>query len=375
MSRGRLTTWATVALMTVILLWLPVARSGSVASAVPFLIPFFATVAIFAVVAIGLNVQWGYTGIFNFGVVAFFMVGAYTAAIFSKPPASTAYVQYWGGFGDVLSPPFLAAGAWLPFVVGTLMAAVVSAVLALLLALPTLRLRDDYLAITTIGVAEVLRRITIEERWLVNGTRGLTGIPSPLAALVPAEYARVLFLVISVACLLVVYLLVERGIRSPWGRVLRALREDEDATAASGKNVFAFRMQGFVLGAAIIGVGGAMYAYYQSTISPDAFTHFFGTFLVWAMLIVGGSGNNLGAALGAYIVWGFWSVTLQAQAFGMPEFLAARVFFLRDFLIGTLIVVVLLLRPEGLLPEQPRVSRYLSERVRQLGPPTPAEKE
>lgn len=367
MKRSQLITPIAVLVMTALIIGLPAERSRDATAVVNFLTPFATTVAVLAILAIGLNVQWGYTGIFNFGVAGFFLVGAYTAAIVTKEPASTEFVRYVGGYGDKLDfLPFLDSEEWLPALVGVIAAGTFSAALALLLAIPTLRLREDYLAITTIGVAEVLRRVTIEEQGLVNGTRGLTGIPRPFGGLVAPEDYKFVILAISVALLAFVYLLVDRGIRSPWGRVLRALREDELAASASGKNVFAFKMQAFVFGAAIMGMGGAIYAYQQGAISPDTFSHFFGTFIIWAMLIVGGSGNNQGAIIGAYMVWGFWSVTLQIQGYDLPDIVRTRVFFLRDFVLGVLIVVVLLLRPQGLLPERPRVSRWLERRVAEL---------
>ena len=137
--------------------------------------------------------------------------------------------------------------------------------------------------------------------WLVNGTRGLTGIPRPLGGLVGSTDYKYLLLAICGGFLVLTYFLIERAIRSPWGRVLMALREDEMATEASGKNVFAFKMQSFVMGAAIMGAGGAIYAYASSSLTPEVFTHFFATFLFWAMLILGGSGNNRGAIVGAYV--------------------------------------------------------------------------
>ncbi|KKL67412.1 hypothetical protein LCGC14_2135250, partial [marine sediment metagenome] len=311
---------------------------------------------------------------------------ANTAAIITKPPASGEFVQYVGGFGDKLDfIPYLDSDQWLPFLIGAAGAALACGILAFLLSIPALRLREDYLAIATIGIAELLRRVTIEERGLVNGTRGLPGIPRPLGSLVePDEYKFVIF-GIAVVVLILVYIAVERGIRSPWGRVLRALREDELTTAASGKNVFAFKSQGFVLGAMIIGVGGAIYAYANSAISPDTFTHFFGTFIFWAMLMVGGSGNNKGAIMGAYVVWGLWTITLQLQGytpahpgplgFAIPDAVQSRIFFIRDFLLGALIVVVLLLRPQGLVPEERRVSIWVERHARRLRRrgPAPAE--
>jgi branched-chain amino acid transport system permease protein len=381
---GRLLTPLTVLVITFAIVYMPAERSGwNVDSTISFL-AFFATfVAIYGVISLGLNVQWGYTGVFNFGVMAFFLVGANVAAIITKPPPSSEFVQYVGGFGDKLDfIPGLDSSQWLPFLFGIAGAAIFSGVLAFLVSIPALRLREDYLAITTIGIAELLRRVTIEERGLVNGTRGLTGIPRPLGGWVATDEYKFVIFGIAVAVLIVMYIAVERGIRSPWGRVLRALREDEMATAASGKNVFAFKSQGFVLGAMIIGVGGAVYGYANGAVSPDTFTHFFATFIFWAMLMVGGSGNNKGAILGAYVVWGFWTITLQLQGytpahpgplgFSLPDAVQSRIFFIRDFLLGSLIVVVLLLRPQGLLPEERRVSIWVERHIRRLRLARPA---
>ena len=364
--KERLLTPLTFLVITAAVVIMPAERSGWDLGGVISFLTFFATfVAIYAIFALGLNVQWGYTGVFNFGVMAFFLVGANAAAIITKPPASTEYVRYVGGFGEKLSfLPFLNSDQWLPFLFGVAGAAVCAGILAFLLSISALRLREDYLAIATIGIAELLRRVTIEERGLVNGTRGLVGIPRPLGDLVePGEYKYVM-LAIAAVTLIVAYIAIERGIRSPWGRVLRALREDELTTAASGKNVFAFKSQGFVAGAMIMGIGGAMYAYANGAVSPQTFTHFFGTFIFWAMLMVGGSGNNRGAILGAYVVWGFWTITLQLQGYPLPVMISSRIFFIRDFILGALIVIVLLLRPQGLLPEERRVSIWVERHVK-----------
>lgn len=366
------TTLLVVALMTVAIIALPSARSGDFDGVISFLTGFATTTAILAILALGLNVQWGYTGVFNFGVVGFFMVGAYTAAVIAKEPASGEYVKYVGGFGDKLDfIPILDSEQWLPFIFGTIGAAIISGLLALLLSIPTLRLREDYLAIATIGIAELLRRVTIEERGLVNSDRGLTNIPRPLHDLVEPDDYKFIFFGIAVLILLLVFLALERGSRSPWGRVLKAIREDETTAAASGKDIFGFKMQGFVVGAMIMGIGGAVFASEQGTVSPDGFTHLFGTFLIWAMLIAGGSGNNKGAILGAYIVWGFWSVTGQIRAYlddwGI-EFLTIRIFYLRDLVIGALIVIILLLRPAGLLPEERRVSLFVGKEIERPRP-------
>ena len=364
MRRSGMLAASVVAIVTVLLVGLPLQRTGSIQSVLSFLAPTLATMAIFSVICIGLNVQWGYTGIFNFGIAAFFMIGAYTAAIVTKAPADGEFATYIGGFGPALAAvPLPGAGEWLPFLVAILAAAALSAVLALLLGWPTVRLREDYLAITLIGAAEVLRRIATEEQWLVNGSRGLGGIPRPFGALVDGDAYRYLFLLLAVALLVVVYLLADFGIRSPWGRVLRAIREDEDAAAAAGKDVVAFKLQGFVLGAAIMGAGGALFAMQQGAISPETFLPFFGTFIFWAMLISGGSGNMIGAMVGVYVIWGLWSTSLQLQGYALPEIVEGRIPHLRDMLVGVIIVAVLLTNPRGLVPERARVSRWLDRRV------------
>lgn len=344
-------------------------RSRELVGTINFLTLFGTTVAILAIAALGLNIQWGYTGVFNFGIVGFFMTGAYTAAIVTKEPSDSEFVTYIGGFGDKLDfIPGVASDQWLPFLVAILAAGLASGVLAFLLSIPTLRLREDYLAITTIGVAELLRRVTIEERGLVNGTRGLVGIPHPLSGVLHGTDYAYLFLGLAVVALVIAFVALERGVRSPWGRVLRALREDETATEASGKNVYAFKTQGFVLGAVIMGMGGAMYGFQQSTLSPDTFTHFFGTFLIWAMLMVGGSGNNKGAIMGAYVVWGFWTIAQLLNSYDLPEAITTRIGYIRDLVIGGLIVIVLLARPQGLLPEERRVSIWVERRLRKRPP-------
>ncbi len=175
-----------------------------------------------------------------------------------------------------------------------------------------------------------------------------------------------MLLAIVVGVLIIVYLALERAVRSPWGRVLIGLREDELATEAAGKNVFAFKMQGFVLGAVIMGIGGSVYAYASSSITPETFTHFFATFIFWAMLMIGGSGNNKGAIAGAYVLWGFWTLTLQIQGYDLGNTIQNRMPYIRDLVLGSLIVGVLLFRPAGLLPQERRVSLFVERSVKRL---------
>jgi branched-chain amino acid transport system permease protein len=362
-----------VALVTSVILGISFEQSGDLENTLRFFIAFLSTTAVLAIIALALNLQWGYTGVFNFGVAGFFLVGAYTGAIVTKEPDDLQTVEYVGGFGpdlDIL--PFLASDQWFPFLVGMLVAGAICGGLAFILGIPTLRLREDYLAITTIGIAELMRRIAIEEQWIGNGTGGLGNIPGPLEDLVNRNDYRYIFVMVAIVLLVLTYLLLERSVRSPWGRVLRALREDETATRASGKNVTSYEMQSFVVGSVIMGVGGALYAFQVRSISPEAFTNFFGTFLIWTMVIVGGSGNNNGVLLGAYVVFGFWQSTLLIQSYDLPEALEQRVPFFRDLLLGLAIVIVLLLMPRGLIPEGRRVSIWAERATRRMRPPARA---
>lgn len=294
---------------------------------------FFLTLAgIYGVFALGLNVQWGYSGQFNLGIAAFWAVGSYTAAILTTAPGG----PQLGGFG-------------LPIAVGLVVAMVLSAALAVLIGVVTVNLRTDYLAIGTIGIAEIIRLVLKNEAWLTNGVRGIPGIPRPFAGL-PGDLPALAFLVMVVVILAALFLAIERLYRAPWGRVQRALRENELATQASGKDVKRFRLEAFVLGAAVMGLGGALYAHFVAFISPEAFDPLITTFVVWVMLIAGGSGNNRGALLGAFVVWGLWSGTGFLTEL-LPIELQTRGGSVRILLIGVLLQVILLARPEGLIPE------------------------
>lgn len=312
--------------------------------AVNWTVGFLTTVSIFAILALALNVQWS-VGILNFGVAAFFMVGAYVSAVLTMPMPEglEAYVAGWG----------------LPIPVGWIFAAIAGAVLALLLGIPTLRLRDDFLAIATIGVAAILRSIANSVEGLVNRSRGLNGIDGLLEDEVTGGGYRWVELAIALIVLAAVYWLVAQASASPWGRTLRAIRDNEDTAKASGKNTVRFRMGAFMFGAMLMGLAGAIYAHRNGTISPLTFTDLLGTFFIWTMLIVGGSGNHRGVIVGALVVGFFWFGTPLIQE-SLPDWLGSRVFQVRQLLIGILIVVFLLWRPQGLLAERDRVSRFVS---------------
>jgi branched-chain amino acid transport system permease protein len=292
---------------------------------------FFAiTAGIYALLSLGLNLQWGHTGLFNIGVSGFFAIGAYTSAILTKGPVS----EHLGGLG-------------MPFLIGMAGAGAVSGLVAYLLAFPTLRLKEDYLAIATIGIAESIRLIFNNEDWLSNGARGIRAIPQPLHRAIDFDY-NYFYLIIVLLTVLVVYLALERALKSPWGRVLRAIKEDKVVAEATGKDVFSFRTQSLVLGSIIMGLAGALYAHQIKFISPEAFEPWQATFIVWVMLIVGGSGNNRGAILGAFMVWGVWTGTEFITDF-LPAAMQTRAGALRVIFIGVLLEAILLWRPVGIL--------------------------
>lgn len=305
-----------------------------------YLVFFLAQASIFAVVCLGLNLQWGYTGLFNIGVAGFFLVGAYAFAILCGPE----YPMQLGGRG-------------LPFPVGLLGAALASGVVAFVVGIPTLRLREDYLAIVTIGIATTLHLVALNAQWLTGGSQGASGIPRPLPGLLDTVLARnALMLGLSLAVVLSVYAGLEAMVRSPWGRVLKAIREDETAASSLGKNAFLFRLQAFVIGSSIMGIGGALYASFVGFVSPEDFQPIL-TFQVWTMLIVGGSGNNKGAVLGALVMWAVWTLsgTLAQQL--LPPGLQVKGGAAQVILIGLVLMVTLVVRPRGLIGEEAEVSR------------------
>jgi branched-chain amino acid transport system permease protein len=303
----------------------------------------FLTLALISGIAcLGLNLQWGQTGVFNVGVAGFVAIGAYTSALLTTLPVDGRF----GGWG------WPVAGGWL----GAMAAA--GAVSALVGA-AALRLRADYLAITTFGVAVTLQLIVRNAQALTGGPLGIGFIPRPFATLAarPAAFGGANLLLVG-AVVFALFLALQRMVHSPWGRVLRAVREDERAARALGKNVSAYRLQAFALGGALMGLAGAMQAHVIGFIAPDNFEAGL-TFQIWAMLIVGGSGNNAGALLGAVLVSALWSVTGVMTGVVFPPEQQARAAALRIVAIGVLLAAIIVLRPRGLRGERLTVSRHL----------------
>ncbi len=297
---------------------------------------FFLTIALtYAVIALGLNVQWGQTGLFNVGVAGFVGLGAYTSALLTTPEEADRF----GGFD-------------LPIAAGWLGAMLVGAVLSVGLGLLTLRMRSDYLAITTFGVAVALQLVFQNAESVTGGAFGMAFIPRPFAGLQSQPFAFNLSnLAITALVVLAVYAVLEHLLRSPWGRTLRAVREDEVAAQALGKNPVRIRLQAFALGGAIMALAGAVQAHFIGFIAPGNYLPMM-TFQVWAMLIVGGSGNNRGAILGAVLVWAIWALSGAAISEIFPAGEQARAASLQIVIIGVMLCLILLWRPQGIVPER-----------------------
>ncbi|TDD69718.1 branched-chain amino acid ABC transporter permease [Jiangella aurantiaca] len=305
---------------------------------------------VFALAAIGINVQFGYTGLLNFGQAAFAAVGGYGIAVI----VTTYDMSFWLG---------LVVG-----IVGAI-------VLALLLGIPTLRLRADYLAIVTIAASEIVRLVgrSAWGRDVFGGSDGITGFSSAFYDLnpftEPFEFGpfqfreRVLWVlvvgwVLVAVCTLVVWLLM----RSPWGRVLKGIREDEDAVRSLGKNVYAYKMQSLVLGGVIGALAGMVYSLFQGAMQPDVYATNF-TFFAYAILILGGAATVFGPVLGAAIVWfAFQFIDLALRGAIRQDYIPSWFMDANDtgavrfMLTGIVLVLLLVFRPQGILGDRREIA-------------------
>lgn len=285
-------------------------------------------VAIYAIFTLGLQMNIGVTGIYNFGQVGFMAIGAYTMAI-------------------------LVVKAGWSFWVALPAATAVAVGFALLLGLPTLRLRSHYFAITTIAFAEIVRYVIQNADGLTGGSQGILGFETAWQTLATSlqtdwalgpRYSLVPLLLVSWATLGVLFVVVVALGRSPWGRMLRAVREDEDAVRALGKNAFAYKLQSFAVASALGAVSGYLIAIYLSYLSPDAFLSTI-TFICYAMLIVGGLASIPGVLVGAVIV----EVVLEGTRYLDLPLSDQKVASLRYIIIGLVLILVVALRPQGIL--------------------------
>ena len=297
---------------------------------ITYLLTMLAFAGFYALLALGLNVIWGLAGMMNLGLAGFYAVGAYTSALLVVR-------LHW------------------PIALGMIAAALVSAIVGAAAALLTARLRGDYLAIVTLGFAEVVRLVASNEIWLTNGTDGISGIPGPGRGVLTPEAFYLVYAAVVWGAVIVVALLLARLAGAPFGRVLRAIREDEMVAAVAGKRVLAFKVKAFATSAAVLGLAGALYAHFNGYVAPDAFTPLITLYVVLA-LTVGGTGRMTGAMLGGVLVI---VLTEGTRFFGgvTSALTPVQAASLREAVIGAALIVALHVRPQGVLPERMRRSR------------------
>ncbi|MCU4651945.1 branched-chain amino acid ABC transporter permease [Roseibacterium sp. SDUM158016] len=394
-----------------------------------------------AIMALGVNMQWGYAGLFNVGIMGFVALGGLAAVLVSMPPVEEAWAA--GGIrvllGLVLGAATIVAAilAWSRLPKGRLRVLVMIAILVggffiyrevfdggvsaieavnpastgylgglglpVILAWPVggllaagaawiigktaLGLRSDYLAIATLGISEIIIAILKNEDWLARGVKNVTGVPRPVPYEVdlqrsesflgladrmgvdPVTFSSITVKLSYAALFLVVLLgliwLSEKALNSPWGRMMRAIRDNETAAEAMGKDVKARHLQIFILGSAVCGLAGAMMTTLDSQLVPGTYQPLRFTFLIWVMVIVGGSGNNWGAVLGGFLIWWLWIMVeplglglMQMITSGMAEgsWLRAHLIdsaaYMRLFTMGLVLLLVLRFSPRGLIPER-----------------------
>ncbi|TCD16761.1 branched-chain amino acid ABC transporter permease [Oricola cellulosilytica] len=412
-----------------------------------------------AVMAMGLNLQWGYAGLFNAGVMAFTALGGLAAVVVSHPPVMEAltaggrslalsavitigivatiifltsilkgrvrgfaiFVVVVAGY-FLLRPVFSDAvttiesvnpartgfigGLGLPITLSWLVGGIFAAAVAWLIGKVALGLRSDYLAIATLGISEIVIAIIKNEDWLARGVKNVTGLPRPvpyeinlqqeqwfvdlvsrfhaaqlesvgegtrellLRQLViegASAFVKIAYAGLFTVVLLIILALCVRALNSPWGRMMRAIRDNEEAAAAMGKNITKRHLQVFVLGSAIIGIAGAMMTTLDGQFTPGTYNPLRFTFLIWVMVIVGGSGNNLGAVLGGFLIWFIW---VEAEPAG--QWIVAQISANMDpntplyrhlqdiaapfrlFVMGLVLLIVMRFSPRGILPEKVR---------------------
>ena len=279
----------------------------------------------YALMALGLHLIFGLAGMVNLGLVGFFAVGAYASAL-------------------------LTVKLHLPMLAGWAAAIALASLLGAATALITARLRGDYLAIVTLGFSEVIRLAASNEIWLTNGTDGISAIPAPGRGVLSPLLFNLQFVVIVWAVVGLSAWALARLSAAPFGRVLRAIREDDMIASVAGKRVLAFKVQAFALGAGLLGLAGALYAHFNAYIAPDGFQPLITIYVVLA-LTAGGTGTMRGAVLGAVLVI---ALTESTRFFGgvIPWLKPVQFAALREAAIGVALILVLYYRPDGIIPER-----------------------
>jgi branched-chain amino acid transport system permease protein len=297
-------------------------------------------VSVAALIGLGLNFQWGVAGLVNFGVVGFVALGAYATAL------SANHVGWLGAMA---------------------IAALISAISSTILAFLSIRLADDYLAIVTIGFGEVVNILLLNESWLTGGALGIANIPQPMSSIIPpAQYDNALSL-FAVLLVGLAFIVLEALVRSPFGRALRAVRDDPVVAGSLGKPVLLLRIKAFAIGGAVMGVAGSLHAFYLTYIDPSQFSSIITSYAFMAV-ILGGRGSNVGLLVGASTIMALIEATrFLKDALNMID--GVQLFALRLILVGLGIILLLLLRPQGLFSEPRRKSSELFDTSASTGSP------
>ena len=394
-----------------------------------------------AIMALGVNIQWGYAGLFSIGTVGFVALGGVAAVVTSMPPVEEAWrtggpgiltalltaiitiiaaTQIWkrapagilrnflmivvlvGGFflfRGLLDPAAAIiekinpagegylGGLGLPVIFSWLVGGLFAAGAAWVIGKISLGLRADYLAIATLGIAEIIIAVIKNEDWLTRGVKNVIGIPRPTAYEVDLQksetfinnvnwlgmevieasslYVKFSYGILFVIVLAIILWMSEKALNSPWGRMMRAIRDNEEAAEAMGKDVTKRHLQVFILGSAVCGIAGAMMTSLDGLLTPQSYQPLRFTFLIWVMVIVGGSGNNWGAVLGGFLLWFFWievepighwilSILTSGMAEGssLKEHLLDSAAHMRLITMGAILLLTLRFAPKGLIPEK-----------------------
>ena len=394
-----------------------------------------------SIMSLGVNIQYGYAGLFNLGIMGFVALGGLATVIISAPPVYEAWDA--GGIRIIIALSFgaltifLATYIWkllknsrykslaismililgffiyrfifdpaveaiekinpategylgglgLPIILSWPVGGLLAAIAAWMIGKISLGLRSDYLAIATIGVSEIIIFTIKNEDWLARGVKNVIGLPRPVPYEIDLQqntnfmywsqylgmdvvdassiFVKLCYSLLFILVLIILYLLCEKALKSPWGRMMRAIRDNEVAAEAMGKDVKSRHLQVFILGSAVCGIAGAMLVTLDGQLTPTNYHPLRFTFIIWVMVILGGAGNNLGSILGGFIIWFFWVEVEYIGLFlmdiltsGFADDNAFRIHmlnsaaYMRYLTLGLILVLVLRFNPRGLIPEK-----------------------
>lgn len=393
-----------------------------------------------AIMALGVNIQWGYAGLFNVGIMGFAALGGVAGVLVSKPPIQAAWSAGAGGIGlailalaatialnifmrrrlsgrlrsiasfaiivggffiirgifdpaveaiEAVDPALTGylGGLGLPIIVSWAVGGVFAAGAAWLVGKIALGLRSDYLAIATLGISEIIIAVMKNEDWLTRGVKNVSGLSRPVPREIDLQrsewflnladkigvdvvtfssiFVKLSYSILFGIVLLTILWLSEKALKSPWGRMMRAIRDNRDAAEAMGKDVTKRHLQVFILGSAVVGIAGAMLTTLDGQFTPGTYNPLRYTFLIWVMVIVGGSGNNWGSVLGGFLIWFVWieaepvgAWLMQTITSGMDEGNAVRDHLIKSaphmrlMVMGAILLLVMRFSPKGLIPEK-----------------------